>query len=192
MRALAKAPMVFGLPMSTNAPNVSDHNRYRVLAADVGEAEFPSMLHRCIEESSSILVCVYCKGIPEIVKSLETFSRRQGSTLYAWTQDRGLISLREDGIVVPASRRLAEALRYVQQSVHFGIYLLPIDGQALTPPTVAQMRQIARANDGIVKRVVMLSESAEIPAALGDYCTHLQIQPRASAHLRLRDGRWIR
>jgi hypothetical protein len=167
-------------------------DRYRILAADASDSDFASLLHQAIEASSSILVCVYCRGIPEIVKSVETYSRRQGSTFYSWTQDRGLISLREDGIVVPGSRRLAEVLRYVQQSVHFGIYLLPIDGQALTPPTVTQMRQIARANDGIVKRVVLLSESADIPTALDDYCTHIQIQPRASAHLRLRDGNWIR
>jgi hypothetical protein len=173
-------------------PQLTNNTRYRVIAADVSEPDFPAVLHQAIEDATSTLVCVYCRGIPEIVKSLEGYSRRRGSTVYAWTQDRGLISLREDGIVVPASRRLAEALRYVQQSVHFGIYLLPIDGQALTPPTVAQMRQIARANDGIIKRVVMLSETAEIPSVLSEYCAHIQLQPRASAHLRLRDGRWIR
>jgi hypothetical protein len=167
-------------------------NRYRVIAADSHEPEFAHLVHSAIEESPTTLVCLYSRAIPETVQALEHYSRRRGSTLYAWTLDRGLISLREVGMVVPASRRLGEALRYVQQSVHFGIYLVPVDGQALTPPIVAQMRQIARANDGVLKRVVLLTEQAEIPSSLIEYCSHIQMQPRASAHLRLRDGRWIR
>jgi hypothetical protein len=176
----------------TPSSATSEVTRYRVLAADVTESDFPHTLHQLIEGSSSALVAVYCRGAAEIIKCLEGFSRRSGSTVYAWTNDRGLISLREDGIVVPASRRLGEALRYVQQSVHFGIYLLPVSGQQLTPPVVAQLRQITRANDSVVKRVVLLNETGDLPSSISEYCTHVQLQPRSSAKLRLRDGRWVR
>ena len=124
--------------------------------------------------------------------SLEGFARRRGTTIYAWTVDRGLISLREQGIVVPASRRLAEALRYVQQSAHFGIYLIPVAGAQLTPPIVAQLRQISRVSDGALKRIVLLNESGDLPTSILEYCAHLQMQPRSSAKLRMRDGRWVR
>lgn len=170
----------------------TESGHYRVYAADMTEAEFPETLHQYIENAPSTIVAIYCRGAAEIVKALEGFARRRGTTIYAWTVDRGLISLREQGIVVPASRRLAEALRYVQQSAHFGIYLIPVVGAQLTPPIVAQLRQIARVSDGALKRIVLLNESGDLPTSILEYCAHLQMQPRSSAKLRLRDGRWVR
>ena len=177
---------------STAASNATEVSRYRVLASDPMDAEFAQVLHQHIEDSPSILIALYCRGAAEVVKAFEGYSRRHGTTFYAWTMDRGLISLREDGIVVPGSRRLGEALRYVQQSVHFGIYLLPVAGQQLTPPTIAQLRQITRASDGVIKRVVLLNEGGDLPASILEYCAHIQLQPRSSARLRLRDGHWVR
>lgn len=172
--------------------NSNQSGHYRVYAADMTEAEFPETLHQYIENAPSTIVAIYCRGAAEIVKALEGFARRRGTTIYAWTVDRGLISLREQGIVVPASRRLAEALRYVQQSAHFGIYLIPVAGAQLTPPIVAQLRQISRVSDGALKRIVLLNESGDLPTSILEYCAHLQMQPRSSAKLRMRDGRWVR
>ena len=175
-----------------DASTSSESGRYRVYAADMTEAEFPETLHQYIENAPSTIVAIYCRGAAEIVKALEGFARRRGTTIYAWTVDRGLISLREQGIVVPASRRLGEALRYVQQSAHFGVYLIPVAGSQLTPPIVAQLRQIARVSDGALKRIVLLNETGDLPTSILEYCAHLQMQPRSSAKLRLRDGRWVR
>ena len=172
--------------------NTTKAGHYRVYAADMTEVEFPETLHQYIENAPSTIVAIYCQGAAEIVKALEGFTRRRGTTIYAWTVDRGLISLREQGMVVPASRRLADALRYVQQSAHFGIYLIPVAGSQLTPPIVAQLRQISRVSDGPLKRIVLLNETADLPNSILEYCAHLQMQPRSSAKLRLRDGRWIR
>ena len=169
---------------STAASNATEVSRYRVLASDPMDAEFAQVLHQHIEDSPSILIALYCRGAAEVVKAFEGYSRRHGTTFYAWTMDRG--------IVVPGSRRLGEALRYVQQSVHFGIYLLPVAGQQLTPPTIAQLRQITRASDGVIKRVVLLNEGGDLPASILEYCAHIQLQPRSSARLRLRDGHWVR
>lgn len=176
----------------TDLLNTTKAGHYRVYAADMTEVEFPETLHQYIENAPSTIVAIYCQGAAEIVKALEGFTRRRGTTIYAWTVDRGLVSLREQGMVVPASRRLADALRYVQQSAHFGIYLIPIAGSQLTPPIVAQLRQISRVSDGPLKRIVLLNETADLPNSILEYCAHLQMQPRSSAKLRLRDGRWIR
>ena len=176
----------------TDLLNTTKAGHYRVYAADMTEVEFPETLHQYIENAPSTIVAIYCQGAAEIVKALEGFTRRRGTTIYAWTVDRGLVSLREQGMVVPASRRLADALRYVQQSAHFGIYLIPIAGSQLTPPIVAQLRQISRVSDGPLKRIVLLNETADLPNSILEYCAHLQMQPRSSAKLRLRDGRWVR
>jgi hypothetical protein len=166
--------------------------RYRVLAADSTEAGFAPQLYQYIEDSPSALTALYCRSGAEIGKAFEPLSRRAGYAIYLWTADRGLVSLREDGIVVPGSRRLAEAMRSIQQSVHFGVYLIPISADQLTPPLITQLRQIARSQDMAVKRIVLMSESGELPASLSEYCAHLQLQPRSQARLRLRDARWVR
>ena len=69
-------------------------------------------------------------------------AQRRGHSI-AWDTESGLASLREHGITVAGSKRLSEALRFVLQSGHFGVY---ISGrQRRTDPQVlALMRQIAR------------------------------------------------
>jgi hypothetical protein len=166
--------------------------RYRVLAADATEVGFAALLYQHIDDAPSPLLALYCRSAAEICRAMEPLSRRAGYAIYQWTNDRGLISLREDGMVVPASRRVAEALRVIQQSTHFGVYLIPVAGDQLTPPVIAQLRQIVRSQEFAVKRIVLLSETADLPASLTEYCAHLQLQPRSQAKLRLRDGHWVR
>ena len=166
--------------------------RYNVLAADITEPDFPARLNQLLLDAPCALVALYCRNGAEIAKVLEGFSRRNGTSYYLWTLDRGLVSLRDDGLIVPASRRINEAIRGIQLSVHFAMYLIPAANLQFTPPLIAQLRQIARAQDGIVKRIVLMSESGDLPSSLSEYCAHVQLQPRSSAKLRLRDGRWIR
>jgi hypothetical protein len=165
---------------------------FKVLAADFDEPQFAQLLYQQIEAAESRLVVVYTRSHAELSQQLEPFSRRSGLSIYSWTQDRGFISLRDNGVVVPGTRRLPDALRFIQQSGHFGVYLLPCNGLSFTPPIVAQLRQVARADDGIGRKIVFLSEDGDIPATLSGYCAHVQLEPRSRAPLRLRDGRWIR
>ena len=166
--------------------------RFRVLAADPIEVDFANVLYQAIEESPNAIVALYSRSVTEVIKQFENCSRRGGRSIYRWAPDKGLISLREDAVTVPATRRIAEALRHIQQNQHFAVYLLPLMGQQLTPPNVAQLRQISRAVQTAMKRVVLLTEDGSLPATLSDYCAHLQLQPRSTAHLRMRDGRWTR
>lgn len=177
---------------AANLKILSSAATFRVLAADFDEPQFAQLLYQQIEAAESRLVVVYTRSHAELSQQLEPFSRRSGLSIYSWTQDRGFISLRDNGVVVPGTRRLPDALRFIQQSGHFGVYLLPCNGLSFTPPIVAQLRQVARADDGIGRKIVFLSEDGDIPATLSSYCSHVQLEPRSRAPLRLRDGRWIR
>lgn len=172
--------------------SVDNGRSFRVLAADFEEPQFAQLLYQQIDDADSRLVVIYTRSHAELSQRLEPFSRRSGLSIYSWTQDRGFISLRDNGVVVPGTRRLPDALRFIQQSGHFGVYLLPCTGPSFTPPLVAQLRQIARADDGIGRKIVLLSEDGDVPATLSSYCAHVQLEPRSRAPLRLRDGRWIR
>jgi hypothetical protein len=174
------------------SPAWRDGERYHVLAADANEPDYAARLNQLLLESPSVLVALYTKNTPEILKALETYTRRNAQSIYSWTMDRGFVGLREDSFVVPATRRIPDAIRHVQASVHFGTYLISASAVQFTPPLIAQLRQMARAQDGITKRLVFISEDGNLPASLTEYCAHIQLQPRSAARLRLRDGRWIR
>ena len=172
-------------------PSAGTAKPFRVLAADFEEPQFAQLLYQQVDEAGSRLVVVYTRSHAEISQRLEPFSRRSGLSIYSWAQD-GFISLRDNGVVVPGTRHLPDALRFIQQSGHFGVYLFPCSGLLFTPPLVAQLRKIARSDDGVCRKIVLLSEDGEIPATLSSYCAHIQLEPRSRAPLRLRDGRWIR
>jgi hypothetical protein len=172
--------------------NGEGSNSFRILAADATEAAFAQLLYQQIDAAESRLVVVYTRSHAEVSKNFEPFARNTGYSIYSWTLDRGFISLRENGVVVPGTRRMPDALRFIQQSAHFGVYLVPCAGSIFTPPLVAQLRQVARIEDGVMRKIVLLSEDGDIPATLSSYCAHVQIEPRSRAPLRLRDGRWIR
>jgi hypothetical protein len=180
--------------VTASAPRLSSEllKSFRILAADTNEEGFASALYQHIEEAESCVVALYTRSQAEITRQFELLSRRSGLSIYTWTMDRGYISLRENGIVVPGTRRIPDAIRYVQQSAHFGVYLTPSDAAMYAPPLIAQLRQMARTSDGVVRKIVLMSEDGEIPATLSSYCAHIQLEPRSRAPLRLRDGRWVR
>jgi hypothetical protein len=54
------------------------------------------------------------------------------------------------------------------------------------------LRQIGRGKEGGDKRVVLLANPGELPAALEPFAVVIVHKHGPSNRLRLRDGRWIR
>lgn len=173
-------------------PNASA-TRHKVFAADEHD---PDLANRLVEETLSSelnVVALYTRTVPSILAQLRHFARRSAQSLYAWNPDEGLSSLREDDIVVPGSKRLVDALRHMLAAVHFGVYVIPNIAPHLTGPLTAQLRNFSRTRGtGAERRLLLLEEKIDLPAALGENCTHLLHQPRSAGRLRLRDGRWVR
>jgi hypothetical protein len=157
-----------------------------------GEERAPAGLYEHILEADSHLVLLQSPFIDEVLVYLRMMAQRRGHSIYSWNPDAGLSSLREHGITVAATRRLPDALRYLLQSSHFGVYVFPAGRRELTPQVLAVLRQIGRGKEGGDKRVLMLASKLEVPAGLESLATLIVHKHGPSNRLRLRDGRWIR
>lgn len=125
-----------------------------------------------------------------LVAQLARVMRRRGQALYSWRPGDGLISLREGEVPVPGCLRLDEVLRYILNSMHFGVFLLGGMTPPLSVPDLALLRQVARTPTAHVRRVVILGSDTSLAqdvqeARLIRRREHARIRPR------LRDGRWV-
>jgi hypothetical protein len=127
-----------------------------------------------------------------VIEQFRKIARRSGQSVYQWSQQDGLSSLRDAQARVPGCQRLGDALRYIQQSLHFGIYLLAVPDPAVSAADIALLRQLARTTTEHVRRVVLVGAQEATVAALedsairmGGHLNRKRVQPR------LRDGRWV-
>lgn len=173
--------------MSATATHESE-----IMLRTSGDARVPDRLYDQMLDSSSNLVLMDTPFPDDLMAHLRQMAQRRGHSIYAWSQEGGLASLREHGITVTGSKRLAEALRFVLQSGHFGVYIFPAERDEMTPQILALMRQIARGKEGGNKRVVILGTVLDLPPALRKLASQMLHRHGPSERLRLRDGRWIR
>lgn len=148
-----------------------------------------ALLDRIIGAEQS-LVLLRCAERELLREQLRLYSIRTGQALYVWQEDAGLRSLRDGQLPVPGSRRFADALRYVAQSAHFGVYFFSGYPQPFDATLVPLLRQIAKLGGDRVRRVVLLEEDTRMPPAV-EFC-EVGWNAGARAQPRLRDGRWVR
>lgn len=126
-----------------------------------------------------------------LIDQFRAIARNNGQSVYVWRSESGMENLREAHAVIPGSQRIGNVLRYIQQSIHFGIYLLSPFPLPLIPAENTLLRQLARAPAGHVRRVVLLDAVPALISSVDDVAVRLG----SSAHLiqrpRLRDGRWL-
>ena len=135
-------------------------NEPELLLRTSGDERVPERLYDQVLDSPGNLVLLESPFPEELLAHMRLMSQRRGHSIYAWNHETGLASLREHGITVAGSKRLAEALRFVLQSGHFGVYVFPAERGEFTAQVLALMRQIARGKEGGDKRVVVLGTAA--------------------------------
>lgn len=126
-----------------------------------------------------------------LVEQFRAVARHNGQSVYLWRPDSGMENLREAHAHIPGSQRLGNALRYIQQSIHFGIYLLSRFPLPLVPAESSLLRQLARTPAGHVRRVVLLDAVPALVASVDDVAVRMRSTAKAAQHPRLRDGRWL-
>ena len=126
-----------------------------------------------------------------LIDQLRLLVRRSGQAVYLWNPEIGLGNLREEHNGLPGSQRLSIALRYVQQSNHFGVYLLQRPPLPLAMGDATLLRQLARATTGHVRRIVLLDPPEALVSSFNDVLVRLSCQPKPAQRPRLRDGRWL-
>ncbi|WP_199100368.1 hypothetical protein [Dyella sp. ASV21] len=127
----------------------------------------------------------------DLVGQLRPLVRRSGQAVYLWNPEGGLGNLREEHAGLPGSQRLSIALRSVQQSHHFGVYLLQRVPLPLSMGDATLLRQLARATAGHVRKVVLLDPAPALLASFNDVLVRLSCQSKPAQRPRLRDGRWL-
>ncbi|MEO5622763.1 MAG: hypothetical protein ABJB02_06825 [Dokdonella sp.] len=144
-----------------------------------------------IVESTQHLVVLETANSAEMIGQMRTLAMRGGTSVYAWDADTGMASLRESGLYVPGSKRLGDALRYVMQSTHFGIYLFVGVADHLRPIDTLLLRRISRMQSVNERKLVFVGERIEMPEELDGMFDRISAQSEQRPRLRLRDGRWV-
>jgi hypothetical protein len=181
-------------------PKVAFPCRFSVTQQD-SERMIPSMaslapqagteIFERILDASSGLVVLESNDAHGLIEQFRMMARRSGQAVYLWQPDTGLGSLRDAHARVPDCQRLGNALRYMQQSMHFGVYFLLGIELPLSAMDATLLRQLARAPKGYLRRVVLIDAPAALIEHLGDQAVYLSSGENQLRRLRLRDGRWL-
>ncbi|HET7844002.1 MAG TPA: hypothetical protein VFL14_07625 [Xanthomonadales bacterium] len=157
----------------------------------------PQLFDRVVS-SERALIAIETPRAAELLAQFRHFAVRSGNSIYAWTETDGIASLRESEVSVPGSARLPEALRYIQSSMHFGVYLFhELAAQLRFSPARSQvlglLRQIGRGKNmgGAVRKVVLIDEQVAFSDGVDELFERLRDEPGSGRRLRLRDGRWV-
>lgn len=154
----------------------------------------PSSGHDVFERilaAPSGVVAVRSEDGVALLEQFRSIARHSGQAVYLWQPGQGLSSLRDAHARVPEAQRLGQALRYMQQSMHFGIYLLSDLELPLSAMDATLLRQLARAPSGHVRRVVLLDAPQALVDHLGEAAVKISARLDLPVRPRLRDGRWV-
>jgi hypothetical protein len=144
-----------------------------------------------IVQSPQNLIALETANVEELLAHMRMLALRSGAAVYAWEPESGIASLRESGLGVPGSKRFSDALRYVLQSMHSGVYLfVAFAGQIKSADTVA-LRRIARMPEANARKLVFVDGDFEIPEELDGLFERITADDAMQPGLRLRDGRWV-
>jgi hypothetical protein len=151
-----------------------------------------------IVASSRMIVAINTPRCQNVLKQFGQFAVRSGNSIYSWSSDLGITSLREGSLVVPNSARLPDALRHVQSSLQFGVYLFPellsaVRHSGYRTQALALLRQIGRGRGsaGHVRKLVVIDRVVNFSDSVDDFIEHFEDTLESKRKLRLRDGRWV-
>ena len=164
---------------------------YRMVNSEHGRRTAAALLERIVDAPSN-LVIVDTGHSDELIDECRLLARRSGQAVYLWHPDVGLRSMREGDLQVQGSQRLADSLRFIRRSMHFGIYLMQVEVADLSPQHINLLVDIGRLKDGPSRRVALLGHNPSVEGRLDDVSVHLNLSAVDPGTPRLRDGRWVR
>lgn len=148
-----------------------------------------------IVESPGMLVALETPRPEALLDQLRQAALREGQAIYHFVPGVGIGSLREPGVHVPGTRGPFDALRHIDASGHFGIYVFhPVSTLGLAPGSAVLTRlreMLAERRAGAApRRIVLMDRYVGLDPALDRAATRIFDQPGRAA-LRLRNGRWV-
>lgn len=144
-----------------------------------------------IVEAERAVVVLETGHAEEMIVQFRRLAQRSGQVMYLWRESDGLHSLREGDVAVPGCLRVGDTLRYVLQSMHFGVYLLADMAPPLSPTVLSLLRQIVRAETPYIRRVVLMTQTPALTSVLESLAVSIDCDHARLVRPRLRDGRWV-
>jgi len=157
----------------------------------------PELFERIVASERN-LIGIETRRPDEVLDQFRRFAVKASRAIYFWEDGLGLVSLREESVIVPGTTRLIEALRHIHTTLHFGVYMfrgLPesLRFSAMRGQCVAAIRQFARGRwqDANMRKLVLLDLRTGLGDGLDQYVERIVDAPDQVKRLRLRDGRWV-
>lgn len=121
---------------------------------------------------------------------LRQLAMRSGQAIYAWESDDGIVPMRDGGARIASTQRFGDAIRHVQRSPHFGIYVFVGVAGKLLAGDIEGLVSIAENDGPAARKVVFLGPSFKTPDALIGLSEFMRCNDPVHTTLRLRDGNW--
>ena len=144
-----------------------------------------------IVQSPQHVIALDTDSPADLLAQMRVLAIRAGTSIYAWDSEGGIAPLRETGLYVPGTKRLGDALRYVLQSMHFGVYLFVDFDAFLKPAETLFLRRISRMAMHAERKAVFVGQRVELPEELDGLYAAMSSRAQVSQRPRLRDGRWV-
>lgn len=151
----------------------------------------PKLLEQILDSESN-LIGIETAHIENTLEQFRQLALRSGQSIYLWDPENGIAALRQSELRVPGSKRFNDALRFILQSMQFGIYLLIDFEDQIKPPNTSLLRRFARIHSANPRKIVFISGKLKLGEEIDSLVARLHIGAGSSAPPRLRDGRWIR
>ena len=161
------------------------------MESDFAEVFVTPKLFDRIVQSPQNLIAIETSDTADVIAQFRLLAMRTGQSVYCWQEDSGIASLREHDVRVPGSKRATDALRYILQSMQFGVYLFTDYAEHLRPPNLGLLRQIARSRSVKGRKVVFVGAALHTPEGMDDLIERIAHRPIGHSRPRLRDGRWV-
>ena len=143
-----------------------------------------------IERDERVLA-LHTSDMQSALAQFRLLSRRSGQSLYQWSEATGLQSLKDSDISVPGSRKLVDTLRYVLQSMHYGIYIITDFNRQITARCEDYLLQIQGTRFDDDRKVILVGEEMKLPRRVSTRLNHVTENDPGEFRLRLRNGRWV-
>ena len=159
--------------------------------ANVAEVFVTPKLFDRIVQSPQNLIAIETANAVDVLAQFRLLALRTGQAVYYWQTDAGITSLRERDVRVPGSKRVTDALRFILQSMQFGVYLFTDYAEHMRAPNIGLLRQIGRTSSVKGRKVVFVGEEVHLPDGLDALVERIVHVPEVQSKPRLRDGRWV-
>ncbi|MDH5570859.1 MAG: hypothetical protein OEY89_03775 [Gammaproteobacteria bacterium] len=126
------------------------------------------------------LVTVETYDTDRVVDLFTQLSRFSNKPFYMTIPNEGMHRLGASHIIIPRTKTAKEQLQHIENTRHFGIYILRDFNYALDEPKIiSQLKQIAAGPED--KVLLLLSEFVDLPKELKPYTMRSKHQLKRSA-----------